>query len=1075
MFLKPSRVLATLLTLAAILAICPTNAFAQTESARISGLVTDPSGAVVVQAEVVLTNIEKGTSTSVVTNQDGIYVLPGVHPGQYRMSARKSGFKTVDVLGVVVNVQDRLEENFRLQTGSVTESVTVTATPPLVNKEDATVSTVVDRNFAENIPMNGRSFQTLIEQTPGVVPVVAGGGNGSDSGQFSVNGQRAASNYWMVDGVSANTSSNTGLGGNQLGGATGLTSVLGGTNSLVPVDDMQEFRIQTSTFAPEFGRTPGAQISIVTRSGSNTFHGSAFEFLRNDVFDANNWFNGYNHETPLAKPEERQNDFGGTFGGPIVKNRTFFFFSYEGLRLRLPTTTLTTVPDVNARQNAPANIQPVLNAYPLDVNQPELGNGVAEFDASYSNPASLDVYNLRIDHRLNDKVNLFARYNYSPSEERIRGTGSNPLSSIFKSRSVAQQLTSGLTWGISSHIFDEFRFNWSRTDASGANYLDNFGGAVPWVPNSPDPFNAGNSFYQALILFLNHGFLATGPFARNVQHQINVVDTATFQLGSHSLKAGVDYRRLTPAMDPPIYLQEGLFLGVGQAESGTALRNLLGSQARSRLQFSNLGVFIQDAWRIMPKLSITYGIRWDTDFAPSSISGPPIAALANFNPNDLSVVTYAPLGTPPFHTQFGNVAPRVGAAYEISSRPNWEQVLRGGFGLFYDLSTSEMANIIANGEYPFATTTNVFSNPFPLTGTAATPPPIAPPTASAPGFAAGTDPNLKSPYTMEWNVAFEQQLGPPQSLSISYVGAAGRRLLQSSNFVPQQPGQLNPAFLQLIFTANSATSDYDALEIKFNRRLDKNLQLLTAYTWAHSIDTASAGSGGIRSNSKPGPGDAGDRASSDFDVRHTFTLATTYALPAVIMHGVVRHITNGWSLQSSLQARTASPVTPADNTFFSFNSGYDVLVRPDVVPGVPLYLSGSQYPGGKAFNPAAFTDPPTVGGCDPQTTFPCNPARQGNAGRNSLRAFGAFQWDMGIHRDFPIRESLRLEFRAEMFNILNHPNFAPQQPDIAASDFGKSSKMLNEYLGGGAGTSGLLPLYQIGGPRSMQFALRLIF
>ena len=204
------------------------------------------------------------------------------------MEVTAAGFKVVNVTGLIVNVQDHIEQNFRLQVGSVAESVTVTAGAPLVNTTDATVSTVVDRQFAENLPLNGRSFQTLIQLTPGVVLTA---NNGYDTGQFSVNGQRANSNYWMVDGVSANIGiSASAVSGNGLGGALGSLSVLGGTNSLVSVDAMQEFRIQTSTFAPEFGRTPGAQISIVTRSGTNQFHGTAFDYLRNDVFDANDWF-----------------------------------------------------------------------------------------------------------------------------------------------------------------------------------------------------------------------------------------------------------------------------------------------------------------------------------------------------------------------------------------------------------------------------------------------------------------------------------------------------------------------------------------------------------------------------------------------------------------------------------------------------------------------------------------------------------------------------------------------------------------------------------------------------------------
>ncbi len=281
---------------------------------------------------------------------------------------------------------------------------------PLVNTENATVSTVVDRQFAENLPMNGRSFQTLIQLTPGVVVVPT---NVVDAGQFSVNGQRAASNYWMVDGVSANVGVSSGaVPGNGFGGTLASFSALGGTNSLVSVDAMQEFRIQTSTYAPEFGRTPGAQVSIATRSGTNQFHGTLFNYLRNDVLDANDWFAD---NAGLVKPKERQNDFGGTFGGPIFKSRTFFFFSYEGLRLRLPQIALSTVPDLAARQSAIAAMQPYLNAFPLPNGTDDAATGAAQFNASYSNAASLDAYSIRFDHKLNAAWSLFGRYNDSPS------------------------------------------------------------------------------------------------------------------------------------------------------------------------------------------------------------------------------------------------------------------------------------------------------------------------------------------------------------------------------------------------------------------------------------------------------------------------------------------------------------------------------------------------------------------------------------------------------------------------------------------------------------------------------------
>ncbi len=463
--------------------------YCQVETATISGVITDQSGAVMAGAEVRVTNTDTNGTSIGVSNGSGVYLVTGLKPGSYRVHVAKDGFKTIDLTDLILNVQDSVSRNFTLQVGSTSESVSVEAGALQINTSDATVSTIVDRQFAENLPMNGRSFQSLIDLTPGVVVTVGGG---SDSGQFSVNGQRASSNYWMVDGVSANVGSSAVFGGTGTAGAVGTTSVFGGTNSLVSVDAMQEFRIQTSTYAPEFGRTPGGQISIVTRSGTNQFHATAFDFLRNDIFDANNWFNGVNilNPTPLPKAKERQNDFGGTFGGPILKDRTFFFFSYEGLRLRLPNTALTTVPDLSARQNAKPAVQPFLNAFPFDPNQPDLGNGRAQFNASFSNPATLDAYSLRIDHKLSDKLTLFGRYNYSPSEIVQRAFGGfAALSSTLSSRIVSQTATIGSTWMLSARTNNELRFNYSRTTASSRNSIDNFGGAVP--PGSlplPSPF-----------------------------------------------------------------------------------------------------------------------------------------------------------------------------------------------------------------------------------------------------------------------------------------------------------------------------------------------------------------------------------------------------------------------------------------------------------------------------------------------------------------------------------------------------------------------------------------------------------
>ena len=351
-----------------------THIFAQTELAAILGRVTDPSGAVVVAAEVEVRNIDTNLVVLSATNADGLYTVPSLHPGHYVISVRKSGFKTVSVTQLDINVQDNVVRNFVLQVGSSAESVTVTAEGENINTTDATVSTVVDRNFPRTLPMNGRSFQTLIQLTPGVVLTA---NNGNDQGQLALTANAAASNYWMVDGVSANIGiAATGQPSNGLSGSLGSFSATGGTNSLrsrwMPC---RNFRIQTSTFAPEFGRTPGGQISIATRSGTNRYHGAIFDYFCEMTFLTQM----IRSLTAKGFPNRRNARMisAARFPGPIVKDSTFFFFSYEGLRLRLAANSLTTVPDLTSRQNAVAAVQPYLNAFPLP-NGPAAGNGMAE-------------------------------------------------------------------------------------------------------------------------------------------------------------------------------------------------------------------------------------------------------------------------------------------------------------------------------------------------------------------------------------------------------------------------------------------------------------------------------------------------------------------------------------------------------------------------------------------------------------------------------------------------------------------------------------------------------------------------
>ena len=1077
---------------AAAVVVClllPCWALAQSPDATITGRVTDPSKAAIPGAKVIVTNVDTGVQQSGATDSDGLYRIVFLKPGNYKIEVEKQGFRTVVKPDVVLHVQDAPTINFELAVGTVSESITVTGGTPLINTESATVSTVVDRQFAENLPMNGRSFQTLIQLTPGVVLTT---NNLNDSGQFSVNGQRAASNYWMVDGVSANIgigSNSSAVPGNGLAGSLGSFGVQGGTNSLVSVDAMQEFRIQTSTYAPEFGRTPGGQISIVTRSGTNQFHGTAFDYLRNDLLDANDWFA---NNAGLPKPKERQNDFGGTFSGPILKDRTFFFFSYEGLRLRLPQTALTTVPCDstctmfgNARAMAVTQMEPFLNAYPLPNGQevftpctpnvngcPASGQrptGAAQFNASFSDQSTLDAYSLRIDHKVNDKFNFFGRYNYSPSDTTHRGGGSFPLNTLNPTRITTQTATLGTSWLISPDMANDLRFNYSRTNVSSLYEMDNFGGAVPLASLPfPSTFTNQSGLFTLGILSLQKGFLRDGKLQRGLQRQINIVDGLSLQKGSHSLKFGVDFRRLSPLNDPFAYFQDTFFANVLSTENANVRFSIVSSSRRATFLFRNLGVYAQDTWRIFPRLTLTYGLRWDVDVAPESLDGPSFPSVTGFNVNDLSRLALQAPGASVFQTKYRNFAPRVAVAYQLRGRQDWQTVIRSGFGVFYDLGTSEIGNLVTAQFYPFGATAFHLSGTFPLSQATAAPPPITAPTSTNGAILFAVDPNLELPYTLEWNVSLEQGLGREQTLSASYVGAAGRRLLQSA-FVSSPNANLGST--QLI--TNAGTSDYHALQIKFNRRLSRRLQALASYTWSHSLDTGSASSDLLVSNLfVPGTSPTTNRGASDFDIRHSFSAGFTYDVPAPKVNRFAEAILGGWSLENIILARSAPPVDVSDANFFEFNGGAFADIRPDLVSGQALYLFGPQYPGGKAFNPAAFTDPPV----DP-VTF--NPIRQGNVPRNFLRGFGAIQWDFAVHRTFPVHESLKLQFRAEMFNILNHPNFGPPSGQFGIGGFGLSAQMLGQSLagpfGGNVGGGAFSPLYQIGGPRSIQLALKLTF
>ena len=532
-------------------------ASAQSATATLNGTVEDQNKAVVAGAKVKAINLGTGLERDTVTNDSGNFILPLLPPSTYTVRVERDGFVTIEVSNIVLNVSDDRSLLIQMKVGDVKEVVNVTGQEPLINESPA-VGTVVDRQFVANIPLNGRSFQSLITLTPGIVTTRIAGFN---VGQFSVNGQRTNSNYFTVDGVSANVGAVGGGSSNTTGTTPGLAGMQPGltaqgtTQGLISVDALQEFRIQTSNYAAEFGRSPGAQIQLLTRSGTNDFHGSLYDYLRNDVFDANDWFaNG----AGKSKAPLRQSDFGGTFGGPVLlprfgegsrqpgyngRNRTFFFLSYEGLRLRQPQFAVLQVPSLSLRQTAPAALQPFLNALPQPSGAELLSNGqptgLAPFNYSNSDPSSIDSFNGRVDHTFSDRFTLFGTLNKLSStvtSRSITSTSTSPtvtLSGPMNSYRAAV----GATLRLTQNLINELRGSFSRVAAGSNSTLDDFGGAV--VPSEAlifsSPF-ASPANTNVAYSFLNKTGFSIGPSAKNLQRQINLVDSVSATVGSHSLK-----------------------------------------------------------------------------------------------------------------------------------------------------------------------------------------------------------------------------------------------------------------------------------------------------------------------------------------------------------------------------------------------------------------------------------------------------------------------------------------------------------------------------------------------------------
>lgn len=1066
--LKLATVRITNLKLAtALIATCTlplaTVCSAQTGFASISGRVADHSGAVIQKANVTLKNLDTGIVLRSETNTDGIYGFPSVQPGSYVMRVEKVGFRSVDVTGLTLYTQDQLARNFSLEVGSTSESITVTAN---ATNDSPAISLVVNRDFVENMPLNGNSLDDLIALAPGVAS--------SSAGNLSINGQRTDANYFTLDGVAANVYISASLLENAYptsatGGSPAQTA-LGTTQSLISVDALDEFKIETSSYDAELGRQPGGQVQFTSRSGTDTLHGSAYDYLRNTDFDANDWERNLNG---IPQQPERQNDFGGTLGGALTiphiydgRSRTFYFASYEGLRLLQPNPAFpVNVASADLRQFSAAGARQILNSQPIASPSADNGDECAlslgytfscssRYITNSSFLNAIDSPSLRLDQAVGTRGHLFVRYADTSSN-----SGNLVVSQKENVSGNSHAWTLGSTAKVSPNVSADVRYNYTYTSSLDNEVPAAVDGSVPFPETLfalPEAVASGTiEEYPSSVTIpgMDNINNSLPQYEQNLyqQSQQQVTGSLTWSHGLHAIKGGIDYRRLAPLIDPFSYASRVVFFSISGLEQDVATAyESAAFDTKTRPTINNVSIYLEDQWKATQRLSLTYGLRWEFNPPPGPSNGIYPVALTTGN---LATATLAPAGTPQYATVYHDFAPRLGIALRLGSSIH-PLVLRAGGGIFFD--TGQQMAIAGYFGYPFGSATNIsFQVPFPPSTQQETPPPVGGPLTPPYGEIRANDPHLVLPYTEEWSLAVDSVLSSKNTATASYVGNSGRKLLYSAAYGLNNTPPINPLFTSVLLTNNAAGSSYNAFNLQDRGYLAHGLEIIAAYTFAHTLDSASEDA---PNQTMPQWGNSGS------DIRQVVNLAMNYETPTVFRGRLMSDLTKGWLVATRFQAQSGSPIDVIQGEYL-LSDGQTAAFRPDRIPGVPLYLHNSPIPaaiGGWALNYDAFSQIAT----DPNSGAPLSVS---NVGRDAFHGPNFFNLNMSLQRDIPVFERLHADIRVDAFNVLNHPNPGSIDPQLfdGPQQFG---------IANGVQTLGTPnALYASGAARSLQFQLKLKF
>lgn len=989
--------------LALILCGAPLVASAQSTTAGLTGAVLDCSRAVVRNTELTIVNESTGIARTTHSNDLGEYAFTQLAPGTYRLTVTQAGFETAIHSGLELRVGQAAALDIVLTVGDIATSVVVEGAAPHVDTHAAALSSAMDSRAIRELPLNGRDFAQLALLQVGVSPSRRTSDSGGPGTKLVINGTKPSQVSFLLDGSDINDANN-----NTPGSAAGV---------LLGVDTLKEFRVLTNSYSAAYGRSAGGVVSAVTKSGTNQFHGSVFEFHRHSALDTKNFFDA--KDAPI--PEFRRNQFGAVVDGPIARNRTFFLASYEGLRQRLGVTRRTVVPDANARLGifqgqAPIAVHPAIPPYlalvPLP-NERNFGDGSGEYVAASTQVTDEDFFTGRVDHKVSDRLSIYGRFTQDDAAISVPD-GIELVQADTTSRN--QYFTSEANSILSERLLNSFRFSMNRSLSENSNtYLRAVDPSLSFFPGSP--------LGQISVT----GFFSIGPSRFGPSYSdmklFQFSDDVSFFRGRQSMRVGVDHRFYRLATSRPqspygFYQFNGLTNFLRNIPASVEL-TLPGSELDRNWRQSMTVAYFQDDIRLTQRVTLNLGVRYERVSVPEEANG----LSSNFrNPLTDAAPTVGPMYSNPSNR---NVAPRIGIAWDPFG--DSKTSVRGGFGVFFDPLWTDFYANAGNRLGPFYVLGSVRNPTFPR----------ADQVVGSPAFVLGRQDVLVSdpenPYLRHFNASIQREIWRSGVVTVSYSGSRGRNLVRfvdgnqaipqilpdGRKFFPANSVTRNPNLTGVRYKVTDGESSYNALQTSFTQQPTRGLQVQVNYVYSKSTDDGSVTVTQGGDNDLPQDPDdrLAERGLSNYDMRHYFVAYWSWDLPTLPGPAV---IARGWQLNAITTLASGNPfsvVVGFDRANARFQAGTSPQ-RPDLVPGYssnPILGGPDQY-----FDPAAFALPAA--------------GFYGNLGRNTLIGPGLATTDLSLNKRFDVGGDVKLQFRAEVFNLFNRSNFAvPSQRTVFTS------------------------------------------